>query len=124
MVTIRSPGAWTPSWCTGGFVVGPVEVVGLSSLVRSAGGPVFSSVLKESEQSGALRADATASSSLELRMRPSCRTLRTAEQARASCSNEQTICSFQATKSQRWMPWRQEPMKDVSDCEKLRGAVD
>ena len=31
---------------------------------------------------------------------------------------------FQATKSQRWMPWRQEPMKDVSDCEKLRGAVD
>jgi len=30
---------------------------------------------------------------------------------------------FQATKSQRWMPWRQEPMKDVSDCEKLRGAV-
>ena len=30
---------------------------------------------------------------------------------------------FQANKSQRWMPWRQEPMKDVSDCEKLRGAV-
>jgi hypothetical protein len=46
-----------------------------------------------------------------------CRTLRTAEQARASLF-------FQATKSQRWMPWRQEPMKDVSDCEKLRGAVD
>jgi hypothetical protein len=43
--------------------------------------------------------------------------LRTAEQARASLF-------FQATKSQRWMPWRQEPMKDVSDCEKLRGAVD
>ena len=42
--------------------------------------------------------------------------LRTAEQARASLF-------FQATKSQRWMPWRQEPMKDVSDCEKLRGAV-
>ena len=37
-------------------------------------------------------------------------------------TNEQ-FCSFQATKSQRWMPWRQEPMKDVSDCEKLRGAV-
>jgi hypothetical protein len=38
---------------------------------------------------------------------------------------ERTIESiFQATKSQRWMPWRQEPMKDVSDCEKLRGAVD
>ena len=42
--------------------------------------------------------------------------LRTAEQARASLF-------FQATKSQRWMPWRQEPMKDVSDCEKLRGTV-
>ena len=42
--------------------------------------------------------------------------LRTAEQARASLF-------FQATKSQRWMPWRQEPMKDVYDCEKLRGAV-
>ena len=46
---------------------------------------------------------------------PAC-PLRTAEQARASLF-------FQATKSQRWMPWRQEPMKDVSDCEKLRGAV-
>lgn len=31
--------------------------------------------------------------------------------------------NIQATKSQRWMPWRQEPMKDVNDCEKLRGAV-
>jgi hypothetical protein len=30
------------------------------------------------------------------------------------------VLFFQATKSQRWMPWRQEPMKDVSDCEKLR----
>ena len=45
-----------------------------------------------------------------------CRPLRTAEQARASLF-------FQATKSQRWMPWRQEPMKDVGDCEKPRGAV-
>jgi len=27
-------------------------------------------------------------------------------------------------KSQRWMPWRQMPMKDVGGCEKLRGAVD
>jgi hypothetical protein len=70
--------------------------------------------------------------------------LRTAEQARASlliglfgsirkmkaqsldCAEYEqiNICSFQATKSQRWMPWHQEPMKDVSDCEKLRGAVD
>ena len=30
---------------------------------------------------------------------------------------------FQATKSQRWMPWRQVPMKDVGGCEKPRGAV-
>ena len=26
----------------------------------------------------------------------------------------------QATKGTRWMPWRQEPMKDVAGCEKLR----
>jgi hypothetical protein len=30
---------------------------------------------------------------------------------------------FQVTKSQRWMPWRQVPMKDVGGCEKPRGAV-
>ena len=29
----------------------------------------------------------------------------------------------QATKSQRWMPWRQMPMKDVGGCEKPRGAA-
>src|SRR5919197_5011961 len=29
----------------------------------------------------------------------------------------------QATKGTRRMPWRQEPMKDVSGCEKLRGAA-
>src|SRR5437588_11478960 len=29
----------------------------------------------------------------------------------------------QATKSQRWMPWRQMPMKDVDGCEKPRGAA-
>ena len=27
-------------------------------------------------------------------------------------------------KSQRWMPWRQMPMKDVGGCEKPRGAAD
>ena len=31
---------------------------------------------------------------------------------------------FQATKSQRWMPWRLLPMKDVGGCEKPRGAAD
>ena len=30
---------------------------------------------------------------------------------------------FQVSKSQRWMPWRQVPMKDVGGCEKPRGAV-
>ena len=30
---------------------------------------------------------------------------------------------FQATKSQRWMPWRQMPMKVVGGCDKPRGAV-
>ena len=31
--------------------------------------------------------------------------------------------SGQATKSTRGMPWHQEPMKDVTNCDKLRGAV-
>ena len=44
------------------------------------------------------------------------------ENCRASTSI--LFFNFQATKSQRWMPWRQEPMKDVGDCEKLWGAVD
>ena len=30
----------------------------------------------------------------------------------------------QVTKGLRWMPWRQEPMKDASGCEKLRGAAE
>ena len=29
----------------------------------------------------------------------------------------------QATKGIRWMPWRQEAMKDVANCDKPRGAV-
>src|SRR5207237_9186427 len=35
-----------------------------------------------------------------------------------------SIFVLQATKSQRWMPWRLKPKKDVGDCEKPRGAVD
>jgi hypothetical protein len=35
-----------------------------------------------------------------------------------------SIFVLQDTKSQRWMPWRLEPMKDVGDCEKFREAVD
>lgn len=29
----------------------------------------------------------------------------------------------QATKSVWWMPWHLAPMKDVTNCDKLRGAV-
>jgi hypothetical protein len=29
----------------------------------------------------------------------------------------------QVTKGTRWMPWRQEPMKDVGGCDKPRGAA-
>ena len=29
----------------------------------------------------------------------------------------------QAIKSARGMPWHQEPMKDVTSCDKLRGAA-
>ena len=29
----------------------------------------------------------------------------------------------QATKGVRWMPWRQQAMKDAVSCEKLRGAA-
>src|SRR5581483_11233905 len=35
-----------------------------------------------------------------------------------------SIFVLQATKSQRWMPWRLKPKKDVGDCDKPRGAVD
>ena len=34
-----------------------------------------------------------------------------------------SIYNSQVIKGLRWMPWRQEPMKDARDCEKLRGAV-
>jgi hypothetical protein len=50
------------------------------------------------------------------------RPLRTEERARAS--RKQCKKYSQAIKSQRWMPWRQMPMKDVGGCEKPRGAVD
>lgn len=34
-----------------------------------------------------------------------------------------SIFVLQVNKSQRWMPWRLEPMKDVGDCEKPWGVV-
>ena len=45
------------------------------------------------------------------------------ENCRASTSIKNEEIS-QATKSQRWMPWRQMPMKDVGGCEKPREAAD
>ena len=33
------------------------------------------------------------------------------------------VTSGQATKSTRGMPWHQEPKKDVTNCDKPRGAV-
>ena len=44
------------------------------------------------------------------------RSLRTAQWTRASY-----ICG-QVFKGTRWMPWHQEPMKDVGACDKPRGA--
>ena len=34
-----------------------------------------------------------------------------------------SCCGGQATKGTRWMPWRQEPMKDVAGCVKPRGVA-
>ena len=45
------------------------------------------------------------------------RILRTAQWTRAS-----KFCG-QVNKGARWMPWHQEPMKDVGGCDKPRGAV-
>ena len=33
------------------------------------------------------------------------------------------VLQGQANKSARGMPWHQEPMKDVTSCDKLRGAA-
>ncbi len=33
------------------------------------------------------------------------------------------ICSFQDTKGVWWMPWHWMAMKDVINCDKLRGVV-
>ena len=93
-------------------------------LTRASTVTVFSSVLRESS----LTPQRQLCFTFSVRA-PQARwiggSLRTAEQARASLREISNIDNkfFQANKSQRWMPWRQEPMKDVSDCEKLRGAV-
>ena len=47
--------------------------------------------------------------------------------ATASCDGQQRASRVnvvgQATKSMRWMPWRQEPTKDVAGSEMLRGVA-
>jgi hypothetical protein len=40
-----------------------------------------------------------------------------------NCTVIEEIVNYQATKGIRWMPWCQEPMKDVVGCDKLRGAA-
>ena len=131
----------TPSWCIGGSVEMAGQSQDLSSWHAGSTSFVFSSVLREPTQLGprprrparSSRSRCPRSALHDPTLPMTCPSngstsgshrvcgpvrcpLRTAEQARASLF-------FQATKSQRWMPWRQEPMKDVSDCEKLRGAV-
>ena len=42
------------------------------------------------------------------------------------CPSGRWLCGFlcgQVVKGARWMPWHQEPMKDVGGCDKPRGAV-
>ena len=111
-----------PSWCTGGSVDSnsrlrhcfPRDRSGcLCLLFRFEGVGLWSVLLARHER--LLHCHGGPGERLECSRRRRC-PLRTAEQARASLF-------FQAIKSQRWMPWRQEPMKDVNDCEKLRGAV-
>ena len=102
-----------------------IVVVGIASFDSRTPSSIFSSVLRESPSAHGTddrasrfssRCQQCAGPATSAGLPAVRRPLRTAEQARASLF-------FQATKSQRWMPWRQEPMKDVSDCEKLRGAV-
>ena len=59
------------------------------------------------------------SGSLDRDVRPCVRADEPLENSKASTS----IFVLQATKSQRRMPWRLKPKKDVGDCEKPREAV-
>jgi hypothetical protein len=56
---------------------------------------------------------------LDRGVRPRVRAVQPLENSKASTS----IFVLQATKSQRRMPWRLKPKKDVGDCEKPREAV-
>ena len=39
-----------------------------------------------------------------------------------NCIVDASICSCQVNKGTRWMPWHQEPKKDVGTCDKPRGV--
>jgi len=41
-----------------------------------------------------------------------------------SIATTQRVLTDQENKSTRWMPWRQEPMKDVGGCDKPGGDAD
>ena len=41
-----------------------------------------------------------------------------------SIATTHSVLSDQENKSTRWMPWRQEPMKDVGGCDKPGGDAD
>ena len=40
-----------------------------------------------------------------------------------NCTVDASIFVVQVVKGIRWMPWHQEPMKDVGGCDMPRGAV-
>ena len=40
-----------------------------------------------------------------------------------NCTVDASIFVVQVIKGIRWMPWHQEPMKDVGGCDKPRGAA-
>jgi hypothetical protein len=40
-----------------------------------------------------------------------------------NCTVDASIFVVQVFKGIRWMPWHQEPMKDVGGCDKPRGAA-
>ena len=77
------------------------------------------------EETGVLRFSSGLGRLLVARMRSSgavaARILRTAQWTRASTTSVVILCS-QVSKSTRWMPWYQEPKKDVGACDKPRGA--
>ena len=87
-----------------------------------------SSVLRE-RPSGLLHCERWRIASLFALRTPLGRTSPGVECVEVSFENSRASTSIffksnnQATKSQRWMPWRLEPKKDVGDCEKPRGAV-